>query len=236
VYSVAGGVGKTTICANLGKALCSLGEQVLLVDATGRGLLPFYFGATEHRIGVRKFVAPGASAPSIQIISGDECTPQWLDKDVKDLMAAAQRTIFDLGPASQSLLPAILRMCSLVLVPLLPDFNSMVSVSRIESLLNVPATSTKSPGVFYFFNRFDEQSGNDQRARDFVVRLCGHRLLPNSLRHGREMTEALRDGFPGTDNTPGSEVTHDCLQLALWVRSVTPLSSCAVAPGRWSEQ
>src|ERR1700722_12627446 len=36
IYSIAGGVGKTTICANLGKVLCSLGEQLLLVDATDR--------------------------------------------------------------------------------------------------------------------------------------------------------------------------------------------------------
>jgi cellulose biosynthesis protein BcsQ len=236
VYSVAGGVGKTTVCANLGKTLCSLGEQLLLVDATGRGLLPFYFGATEQRAGVRKFVAPGASAPPIQIITGVECTPQWLDRDVKDLMATAQRTIFDLGPASQNLLPAILEMCTVVLVPLLPDLNSIVSVPRIESLLNVPATGAKSPGLFYFFNRYDEQSENDRWARDFVVRHCGHRLLPFSLRHGRELTEALRGGFPGMDSTPGSELSHDYLQLALCVRRVAPLSSHAVLPGRWSEQ
>jgi cellulose biosynthesis protein BcsQ len=237
VYSVAGGVGKTTICANLGKTLSSLGEQVLLVDATGRGLLPFYFGATEQRTGVRKFAAPGASASSIQIITGDECTPQWLDKDVKDLMATAQRTIFDLGPASQSLLPAILKLCTLVLVPLLPDLNSVVSVPRIEGLLNVPATSAKSPSVFYFFNRYDEQNGNDRRARDFVVERCGHRLLPFSLRHGRELTEALQGGLPGLDSiTLGPELSHDYLQLALCVRSVAPLNSHPVLPGRWSEQ
>jgi cellulose biosynthesis protein BcsQ len=236
VYSVAGGVGKTTVCANLGKTLCSLGEQVLLVDATGRGLLPFYFGATEQRAGVRKFVAPGGSAPSIQIITGDECTPDWLDRDVKGLMAAAQRTIFDLGPATQSLLPAILAMCNVVLVPLLPDLNSIISVLRIESLLNGPVTGAKSPGLFYFFNRYDEQSGNDRWARDFVVRHCGHRLLPVSLRHGRELTEALQGGFPGMDSTPGSELSHDYLQLALYVRRVAPLSSHVALPGRWSEQ
>ena len=55
VYSIAGGVGKTTLCANLGKTLCSLGEQ-LLVDASGRCLLPYYFGGLpDLRPGLRKF-------------------------------------------------------------------------------------------------------------------------------------------------------------------------------------
>src|SRR6201999_3709656 len=45
VYSLAGGVGRTTISANLGRVLCSMGERPLLVDASGSGLLPFYFGS-----------------------------------------------------------------------------------------------------------------------------------------------------------------------------------------------
>ena len=236
VYSIAGGVGKTTLCANLGKTLCSLGEQLLLVDATGRGLLPFYFGATELRTGARKFAAPGANAPFIQVIAAEEVSAQWLDRDVKHVMATSQRTIFDLGPRDESLLSAILGMCSMVLIPLLPDLNSIVTVSRIETLFNAQATGSKTPAVFYLFNRFDEHNVNDQRARDFVVRHCGDRLLPISLHHGRELTEALHGGLAGADHTPGPELSHDYLELALWVRSVAPLRSASLVPHRWSEQ
>jgi hypothetical protein len=38
------------------------------------------------------------------------------------------------------------------------------------------------------------------------------------------------------DSTPGSELSHDYLQLALYVRRVAPLSSHVALPGRWSEQ
>jgi cellulose biosynthesis protein BcsQ len=234
VYSIAGGVGKTTLCANLGKTLCSLGEQLLLVDATGRGILPFYFGATELRTGVRKFIASGAGAPPIQVIAGGEITQQWLDRDVQDLMATTQRTIFDLSLASLSLLPVILKMCTLVLVPLLPDLNSIVSLAHVEDSLQ--AMGPNEPTVCYFFNRFDEQSTNDQRARDFVSRHCGHRLLPISLRNDLELTNVLQSGLPGVDNPPGSGLSHDYLQLALWVRRVAPLNSSALLPARWSEQ
>jgi cellulose biosynthesis protein BcsQ len=237
VYSMAGGVGKTSICANLGKTLCSLGEQLLLVDATSRGLLPFYFGATELRTGPRKFLAPGANAPFIQVIAGDEITTQWIDRDVKHLMASAQRTIIDLGQIPEAPLHGILRTCSVVLVPLLPDFNSISTVLRIENMLHAQAVGSNPPAVFYLFNRFDQHRINDQRARDFVEQHCGHRLLPISLRPDSQLTEALREGLPGVpDQTPGAELSHDYLELALWLRRVAPLRSAALVAGRWSEQ
>jgi cellulose biosynthesis protein BcsQ len=236
VYSIAGGVGKTTLCANLGKTLCSLGEQLLLVDASGRCLLPYYFGATDLRPGPRKFVAPGVNAPPIQVIAADRVSSQWLDGEVKPLLSGSQRTIFDLGSPSESLLSAILGMSTVVLVPLLPDLNSMVAVSGIERALGVQSGDPRTPAVFYLFNRFNELSSNDQRARDYVARLCGRRLLPIALRHCSELAEALHDGVPLAHPSPGPQLSHDYLELALWVRRVAPLSSAALLPGRWSEQ
>jgi hypothetical protein len=68
------------------------------------------------------------------------------------------------------------------------------------------------------------------------VRHCGHRLLPISLRNARELRDALHEGLPGADNPPGSELSHDFLQLALWLQRVGPLNSSVLLPGRWSEQ
>jgi cellulose biosynthesis protein BcsQ len=236
IYSVAGGAGKTTVSANLAKILCSLGEQLLLVDASGRGLLPFYFGATELRAGTRKFVAPGVNAPFIQTVTADIVTSEWLNGEVKPLMSGSQRTIFDLGPLCGSLLPTIFSMCTVIIIPLLPDLNSIVTVAAIERSLNTQSTALKPPTVFYLFNRFDEQSINDQQAREFVARQCGNRLLPTTLRHDWTLTEALHGGIAASDQTPGSELSHDYLELALWVRRVAPLSPAMLLPGRWSEQ
>jgi len=236
VYSIAGGVGKTTLCANLGKTLCSLGERLLLVDASGRGLLPFYFGASDLRTGPRKFVAPGMNAQFIQVIVADKVTTQWLDGEVKQLMSASQRTIFDLGPACENLLPTILGMCTVVLIPLLPDLNSLITVSRIESALKAPCIGSKTPAVFYLFNRFDELSSNDQRARAFVARQCGHRLLPITHRHSAEVAEALGNGTSGADLTPGSELSQDYLELAFWIRRIAPVTSAGFLPSEWRAQ
>ena len=73
VFSLAGGVGKTSLVATLGRALSSLGEKVLLADTTSHGLLPFYFGASELRPGVVRTFSPpsGSTDAPIHLVSYD---------------------------------------------------------------------------------------------------------------------------------------------------------------------
>ncbi len=52
IFSLAGGVGKTSLVATLGRALSARGERVLLVDTAAYGLLPFFFGARDQRPGL----------------------------------------------------------------------------------------------------------------------------------------------------------------------------------------
>src|SRR5260370_17783997 len=89
VFSLAGGVGKTSLVATVGRALSSMGEKVLLTDTTSHGLLPFYFGASELRQGtVRTFSPP----------SGSTDAPIYLatyDVDQKANDAAAQEQLTD---------------------------------------------------------------------------------------------------------------------------------------------
>ena len=77
VFSLAGGVGKTSLIAALGRALSSRGERVLLVDTAPYGLLPFFFGARDQRPGqLRTFNPPGASLEApIQLVTLDPETP-----------------------------------------------------------------------------------------------------------------------------------------------------------------
>ena len=57
----------------------------------------------------------------------------------------------------RDLLPTILGMCTVVLIPLLPDLNSLITFS-IESALKAQSAGLKNTSVFYLFNRFDELS------------------------------------------------------------------------------
>jgi cellulose biosynthesis protein BcsQ len=236
LFSFAGGVGKTTISANLARILCVQGEDVLLVDASGSGLLPFYFGANDLRPGLRTFVAPGLKCSRLRVIGAEEVSAAWLEKDVSPAMAVSQRTIFDLGPASFSLMPQIFARCSEILVPLVPDFNSILSISRIEHLLDkIRAAGTQVPSPYYVFNQFDSEFDMDLEARELAGRQCRERLLPLAVRHGAEVAEAIASRMTVADYAPISEVTSDFLELALWLEKVAPaLQIKSVA--RWTEQ
>ncbi len=73
VFSLAGGVGKTSLVATLGRALSARGERVLLVDTAAYGLLPFFFGACDQRPGMLRTFSPPASSGDapIQMITLD---------------------------------------------------------------------------------------------------------------------------------------------------------------------
>jgi cellulose biosynthesis protein BcsQ len=236
VFSLAGGVGKTTISANLARILCVNGEDVLLVDASGSGLLPFYFGANDLRPGVRTFVAPGLRCSQLRVIGAEEVTASWIEKDVTREMVVSQRTIFDLGPASFSVLPQIFARCSEILVPLTPDLNSILSISRIEHLLDkLRSEGNQVPSPYYVFNEFDSEYVMALEARELASRQCGERLLPLAVRHGDEIAAAIASRMTVADFAPASEVTSDFLELALWLEKVAPVSQTKLA-SRWIEQ
>ena len=105
VFSLAGGVGKTSLVATLGRALSSSGEKVLLTDTTSHGLLPFYFGASELRPGVvRTFSPPVGSADApIHLLSfdlldkgGDLEAQEWLAEELTRNGQGMQRVLVDL--------------------------------------------------------------------------------------------------------------------------------------------
>jgi cellulose biosynthesis protein BcsQ len=236
VYSVAGGVGKTTLCANLGRALYSIGDRVLLVDASGSGLLPFYFGANDLSPGAHTYFVPGIHRPPMRVIDANEITPEWLDGDVRREMDSSWWTLFDLGTASAALLPQILAMSSFLLIPLLPDLNSILTVSRVESSLEaMRAKGVEIPSPFYLFNQFDPENPIDQGARDLVLRQCGGRLLPLSIRHDPEAAGAIASRKTVIDHAPGSEIAAACMKLAALFHRAVTVSRNRRTSVRWDE-
>jgi len=264
VFSLAGGVGKTSLVASLGRALSSRGERVLLVDTAAYGLLPFFFGARDQRPGMlRTFNPPGVSAEApIQLVTLDpegqppesqtlnqdpnrsqspEPNQDWLAQEVGRYTRGANRVLIDLPTASGSTTRRVLRLGPVVLVPILPDMNSVVSVGAIEAFFRNSAAMAGIGGgkpimPYYVLNQFDYSLPLHLDVREILREQIGDRLLPFALRRSPAVSEALAEGMTVIDYAPNAVVAEDYTHLAEWVRSLSAPATQSYRGVRWSER
>jgi cellulose synthase operon protein YhjQ len=260
VFSLAGGVGKTSLVASLGRALSSRGERVLLVDTAAYGLLPFFFGARDQRPGMlRTFNPPGVSADApIQLITLDPegqppehggdpsqaANQDWLAQEVDRYTRSANRVLIDLPTASGSTTRRLLRLSPVVLVPVLPDMNSVVSVGAIEAFFQRNGNTTGVASArgamqimpYYVLNQFDDSSPLHLDVREILREQIGDRLLPFALRRSPAVSEALAEGMTVMDYAPGAVAAEDYANLARWVRGLSSPATQSYRGVRWSER
>jgi cellulose synthase operon protein YhjQ len=246
VFSLAGGVGKTSLAATLGRALSSRGERVLLVDTAPYGLMPFFFGAHDQRPGVlRTFSPPGTSGDApIQMVTidpetlGPETSAQEiLSSEIAKYSRGVSRVIVDLATASGATTRRVLRMSPVVLVPMLPDMNSVVSVNSIDSFFQHNINpSSKQVMPFYVLNQFDSSLPLHLDIREILREQLGDRLLTVALHRTPAVSEALAEGMTIMDYAPNSTVAEDFANLAGWVKSQSAPASSAYRGVRWSER
>lgn len=246
IFSLAGGVGKTSLVATLGRALSARGERVLLVDTAAFGLLPFFFGARDQRPGLlRTFSPPGASGDTpIQMVTIDpeglgpeNGAQEVLAGEIATYARGVSRVIVDLATASGATTRRVMRMAPLVLVPMVPDMNSVVSVSSIDSFFQHNGSSAGKPSLpFYVINQFDPSLPLHLDIREVLREQLGDRLLPFVLRRAPAVSEALAEGMTVMDYAPNSTVAEDFGTLASWVKSQSAPASSTYRGVRWSER
>jgi cellulose synthase operon protein YhjQ len=264
VFSLAGGVGKTSLVAALGRALSSRGERVLLVDTTAYGLLPFFFGARDQRPGqLRTFNPPGVSLEApIQLITLDPDSPpaqyaaaqesmqpqgaadrpqEWLATEIVRLSRVTHRVLIDLPSASGATTRRILRLNPTILVPVMPDMNSVVSVGAIESFFrhnsaHAGAGNGKQIQPYYLLNQFDSSLPLHLDVREILREQIGDRLLPLTVCRSPAVSEALAEGMTVMDYAPATPLAEDYASLAGWARSLSAPATQAYRGVRWSER
>jgi cellulose synthase operon protein YhjQ len=247
VVSLAGGVGKTCLVATLGRALCALGERVLLADTAACGLLPFYFGSREFRPGVvRTFSPPGATvfgegdAP-VQVLNlqAERFSSKGRDYDplLMELLRegrGANRILVDVATADRDVTSRLLLLRPTVLVPVLPDMSSVASLGLLQVLL---AEEEGGPeATHYLLNQFDASSPLHVDVRALLQQQLGDQLLPFVVRRSPAVSEGLAEGMTVIDYAPDSEAAEDYRNLANWLRSFAAPAVQAFGGARWSER
>jgi cellulose synthase operon protein YhjQ len=248
VYSLAGGVGKTNLVATLGRVLSSMGEKVLLVDATSRGLLPLYFGAGEGVSGVvRTFMPPSGSADApIKVISyafdqnGQSSPDGAAQATLVDELAMTQqvhRVLLDVHGGGVRLIEGLARLKPIVLVPLAADIGSIVSLKAVEKRFSGMQSAVGEPiQPVYLLNQFDASRPLHVDLREMLRQRLGDRLLPFVIRRTAGVSEALAEGMTIVDYDANSCAAQDFQVLAEWIRSASAPAAAGLHGLRWSEQ
>lgn len=246
VVSLSGGVGKTSMVATIGRVLSSMGEVVLLADATPHGLLPYYFGARELRPDVVRTFSPPAGSSDAAVfmvnyeadrLSNDEEGQAALIREMGQHVKGAQRMLMDLNGNSAWLARRLAGMNSTILVPVAADMNSVLSIRSVERFFAGLKDADGMPQQpFYVLNQFDASLPLHLDVREVLRQQLGERLLPVMIRRSPSVAEALAEGMTVMDYAPGSPVTEDFFQLAEWVRKRSAPAQTSLRSTRWSER
>ena len=247
LFSLAGGAGKTSLAASLARSLSAAGEKVLLADLTPQGILPFYFGATELRQGVvRTFAPPAGSADApVSMISYDlfdrEEASQGAEEHLAQQLAARREgfdhLVADVSPAGIPMLRQLTQRDALVLVPVAPDMNTVITLAAMERFFADMVDSSGRPvQPHYLLTQFEASLPLHLDVREGLRQKLGQRLLPFVIRRSPEVAEALAEGMTVIDYAPEAGVASDYQNLANWVRALGRRSRTPARGGRWSEQ
>jgi cellulose synthase operon protein YhjQ len=246
VFSLAGGVGKTSLVATLGRALSLQGESVVLTDTTAHGLLPFYFGARELRAGVvRAFPPPAdkAGQPISLVIYdaaasiAEELHQNVLAEEILRNGTGSHRLLLDLSSGSSWLVYRMVNLHPTVLVPITPDMNSVISLQAVERVFRGIVDSAGRPLLpYYLLNQFDAALPLHLDVREVFRRKLGDRLLPFAIRRSPAVSEALAEGMTVVDYAPSEAVAQDFLAVAAWLRTLSPPARDGLRGLRWGER
>ena len=231
LFSLAGGVGKTSLAATLGCILSLHGEEVLLIDTTSRGVLPFYFGVRELRPGEVRTCLPredgGGATISLTVCSavgmeGDERRQKMLADEIMRHVQGDRRVVLDLDAGSSWLLRCLTELQPIVLVPVTGEMNSALSLRDVERLFKGMAESgERSAMPYYLINQFDASLPLHLDVREVLRRRLGERLLEFAVRRSAAVSEALAAGMTVVEYAPDAAVVQDYNDVASWLRRVT---------------
>lgn len=246
VFSLAGGVGKTTLTATLGRTLSSMGEKVLLADTNAHGLLPFFFGASELRPGVvRTFTPPSGSTDSPIYLVNYDAEEKAKDEEARqsfidELLGNSQgthRILLDVAVTSSWVVRQATRLNPTVLLPVAPDMNSVINLQFAEKFFHGISDGEGRPlQPFYVLNQFDPSLPLHLDVREVLRRQLGDRLLPIVIRRAPSVSEALAEGMTVMDYAPEESIVEDYLSIATWLRDIAAPAAAGFRNIRWSER
>ncbi|HEY0796757.1 MAG TPA: cellulose synthase operon protein YhjQ/BcsQ [Acidisarcina sp.] len=226
LFSLAGGVGKTTLTMALGRILSGRGRGVVLVNCGSSFAWQHLLGPRAQRVGGLTFLhmGEGPAVRSMTLIEADEAaTPEAEERAMELVQQAsidADAALLDLpsGTCSRNLDLAF--SADHVLVPILPNLHSAATLRSVDSLLQ-SGRSTETH-VHYVLNRYDPSRALHREMHDRLQSILGDALLPLYIREEPLVEDAMQNGLTVVDYAPDAEMVADLRVLGRWIEQLTP--------------
>jgi len=243
VISPKGGVGKTTVTANLASALARMGAKVVVLDLDPQNALRLHFGMPyddaagiamralkddrwahvlyEGTYGV-DFLPYGTVEEDQREVFEDtvRSNPDWLFSHLRELsLDPATIVLIDTPPGPSIYLQQVLSVAHIGLVVLKPDAASYSTVPSIESLIQYYTAGRKDfLGYCYVLNQMDASRQLCRDVHGMLRSTLGGKFVPSTIHKDEAVSEALACQTPVSYYAQHSSATHDVQQLAVWLQ------------------
>jgi chromosome partitioning protein len=253
IVSAKGGVGKTTLAANLGAAMASE-RRVVCMDLDPQNALRLHLGVAMNELdGVSRctlesrrwntaiFQTPGSPEilPYGTVNEGDRDAfevflaehPDWLERGLNSLQLQHDDVVvLDSPPGPSLCLQQALRVANYVLVVVHADAASYATVPAMEGLIQRYCIERPGyKGSAYVLNNVNTDKALSRDIVEIMRSMLGDRLAPMVIHQDEAVRESLASDQLLADYDPHCEATFDVASCANWIgdkmTSVRPSST-----------
>ncbi len=256
-----GGVGKTTMAANVAALLAARGRQVTAIDLDPQDSLGLHFGLVPNgHAGIRpdnparfrrdrlietsagvRLLPHGRFDMEADVAQASVLAqqPEMLADPVRDILSDPGTVLIaDMPPGPSAALAVMLPLTDLLVTVLLTDATSLAQIPSIESGQSygrVTAEWFRAERMAFVLNQWDNRTRLGRAAGESASLHFGSRLLGTVYRD-ESVAEAIAAQRLVADYAPSSRAAQDLAALAEAVeRRLMPMPAQAAAAPAWSD-
>jgi cellulose synthase operon protein YhjQ len=233
-----GGVGKTTLAANVASRFAQTGQRTLALDLDPQNALRLHFGIpADDGAGFASKLTQGAdwraarrrTRSGVELLPFGQCdlpaaialstdltrTPTLLTEPIRQMRIGGDAwLVVDTPPGPSAQLSAVLPLVDLLITVLLVDAASISQIPAVENgdSYGVAFTHDRRQRVMFVLNQFDPRTRLGASIRDGAARHLGHRLL-GVIYRDENVGEAAAAQQMVAEYMPASKAAHDLAEL-----------------------